>query len=109
VAFYLLRYVEAQLSGACIGSLRSIDKYPQLAPRLNGVTLINAVKTQSKLFKFFESLDILFHHLPSCTWSCTADRITRLNNRRDNVCHFDFVVVSTDSIANDRMLLVFLR
>ena len=108
IAFNLLRDVEAQLCSAVISRLFGIYNYTQFAACLDGVTFFNTIEAKAKLFELFQALDVLLHHLATGTRACATDGITRLNDRSDDTCHFYFVVVSADSVAYCRVLLVFL-
>ena len=46
-------------------------------------------------------------HLATCSGTCSADGVTCLHEWRNDVGHFDLIVVSSDRIANCRVFLVF--
>src|SRR5689334_6803116 len=63
IAFDLLGYIEAQLTGALVGCFFSVHNNTQLTTGLNRIALVYTIEAQAKFFQFFQAADVLFHHL----------------------------------------------
>lgn len=64
--------------------------------------------SEGEVFQVFNTLQIALHDLTTCARTCTTDGVTCLDDRRDHILHFHFIVVRTDSVYYRSMLTIFL-
>ena len=107
LVLYLCCYLSREFLGVLIIHLVCTYDYTQFATGLNCIGLCNTWITHCYCLKVVESLDVSLYNLTTCTWTCTADGITHLNNRRKQCLHLHLVVVSADGIADVWFLLIF--
>ena len=84
------------------------DDDAQFASSLDGVGLGDAWVTHGDVLKILQTLDISFGNLAAGTGTCAADGVANLHDRCDEACHFHFLVVCANRIADIRLFLVLL-
>ena len=80
----------------------------QLATGLDGVGLGDTGIAHGDVLEILQALDVSLRNLATCTGTCTADGIADQHDGGDERGHLHLFVVSTDSVADVRLLLVLL-